>query len=345
MTMELRKASRQKAKLRIGLAGPSGSGKTYSALKLAYGLCGDWSKIAIIDTENKSADLYCHLGDYQVLELEAPYHPRRYIEAINTCENAGIEVLIIDSITHEWSGKGGCLELHDQETNKMRQPNSYVAWGKITPLHDAFIQSILQSTIHVITTVRSKTDYIQTERNGRKVIEKAGMGQVTRDGFEYELTVSFDLDQGHQAFASKDRTGMFMDKPPIVMDEQVGRQLLDWAGQEEKADKKQVEQIKALLKRLSSDGKKTLEFYSIKKWSQLSFVKAGQCIALLQKKVDSFPIANDVVTTTPKEVAETAASKKTVKKKAVVKPDLTKEEKAEVDSNQAVVTATGEIAH
>ena len=109
----LRKATRQKAKLRIGVSGPSGSGKTYSALLMAKGLASDMSKVAVIDTENGSADLYSQLGDYNVLPLVAPYTPERYIQAINECTRAGMEVLIIDSTSHEWDGKGGCLETNE----------------------------------------------------------------------------------------------------------------------------------------------------------------------------------------------------------------------------------------
>ncbi len=100
--MKLKIAQRQEIKLRIGLSGASGFGKTYSALLMAYGMTEDWSKIAIIDTENGSANLYSNLGDYSVLKLNEHYAPERYIEAIRICENASVEVLIIDSISHEW---------------------------------------------------------------------------------------------------------------------------------------------------------------------------------------------------------------------------------------------------
>src|SRR5574344_771173 len=139
---QLRKAQRQKAKIRLGLASPSGGGKTYSALLIAKGLVGSWDKVAIIDTEHFSADLYSHLGDFHVLSIEAPYSPSKYIDAIKTCEDAGMECIIIDSITHEWSGVGGCLELQQIETDKQRNRNSYTAWRNITPLHQKFVDSI-----------------------------------------------------------------------------------------------------------------------------------------------------------------------------------------------------------
>src|SRR5258708_7618644 len=156
--LQLRKAQKQKAKLRIGLAGTSGSGKTYSALLLASGMT-DWDKICVIDTENGSADLYDHLGAYNVITLTAPFMPERYIEAIHAAEDAGMEVIIIDSITHEWDGKGGCLEIVEEVTKASMSKNSYTAWAKVTPRHNGFVQTILQSPCHVITTVRRKQDY------------------------------------------------------------------------------------------------------------------------------------------------------------------------------------------
>lgn len=222
---QLQKAQKQKAKLKLGVSGCAGSGKTYSALLLAKGLCGDWGKIAVIDTENMSADLYSHLGDYQVLHLESPFTPERYINAIQTCENAGVEVIIIDSTTHEWDGTGGCLEI----SNSM-PGNSYVNWGKITPRHNAFIQAILQSDVHVICTTRRKQDYAMEPNNkGKMAPVKLGLKEVQRDGFEYELTLAFEVDISHFAKASKDRTGLFMDKPEFVINEDTGKALKAWA--------------------------------------------------------------------------------------------------------------------
>lgn len=224
----LRKAQRRAAKIRLGLASPSGGGKTYSALLIAKGLAGSWDKVAIIDTENGSADLYSHLGDFNVLQLTAPYHPEKYIDAIHECEQAGMEVIIIDSITHEWSGVGGCLELQQIATERQRIKNTYTAWKEITPRHQKFIDAILQSNCHIITTVRSKTDYLQVEHEGKKSIQKVGMAQVTRDGFEYELTVSLELDVNHYAVTSKDRTCLFEGKPSFIPSEETGKMLKDW---------------------------------------------------------------------------------------------------------------------
>lgn len=223
--MQLRKATRLKAKIRLGLSAVSGGGKTYSSLLIAKGLSNnDMSKIALIDTENGSGDLYADLGDYNVITLEAPYTPERYIECIKACEAAGMEVIIIDSITHEWDGKGGILEISSSMTG-----NSYTNWAKLTPRHQSFIDAILQSKCHVITTVRRKQDYEMTTNSmGKLVPQKVGLKEVTREGFEYELTVNLELDTMHNATVSKDRTGLFAGKPDFKPSEETGKVLLEW---------------------------------------------------------------------------------------------------------------------
>lgn len=222
--MKLNKAQREQVKLRLGISGPSGYGKSYSALLLAYGITQDWTKIAVIDTENNSASLYSHLGDYNVLSLNEPYSPERYIEAVKTCENASMEVIIIDSITHEWTGKGGCLQLHEQLGGRFQD------WAKITPRHQAFLDAILESKSHVIVTTRRKIDYsLDADANGRTRVVKHGTKEITREGLEYELTVNLELiNDKHLVRASKDRTGLFMDKPEFVISSSTGKRLVRW---------------------------------------------------------------------------------------------------------------------
>ncbi|MCY1720444.1 AAA family ATPase [Prolixibacteraceae bacterium Z1-6] len=142
---------------------------------------------------------------------------------METCEQADMEVIIIDSITHEWDGTGGVLSIHGAMTG-----NSFTNWNKITPRHNAFVQKILQSNCHIISTIRTKTDYTLTEKNGKMVPEKVGLKGITRDGMDYEFTVVFDIDIKHQAKASKDRTGLFMDQPEEVITLNHGRKILDW---------------------------------------------------------------------------------------------------------------------
>lgn len=221
---QLRKATRQKAKIRLGISAVSGGGKTYSALLIAYGITKDWDKIALIDTENGSGDLYAHLGSYSVLPLQAPYTPESYIKAIKACEDAEMEVIIIDSITHEWDGKGGILEI----SNSMAG-NSYTNWAKLTPRHQSFIDSILQSKCHIITTVRRKQDYEMTTNSmGKLVPQKIGLKEVTREGFEYELTLNLELDTTHNATVSKDRTNLFAGQPQFIPSIETGEAIRNW---------------------------------------------------------------------------------------------------------------------
>ena len=226
MVMQIRKAVRAKAKLRVGLSGPSGSGKTYSALLMARGLASGWDKVVLIDTENGSGDLYSSLGDYNIITLTAPFTPERYIEAIRAVEEAGMEVLVLDSVSHEWDGRGGCLEMNEVLAKTKFKGNTWAAWSEVTPRHQKFIEAITTSPLHMITTARAKTDMIQTDD---KKIKKVGMKEIQREGFEYELTVNFTLDRdGHYAIASKDRTGIFIKRDPFILSEKTGEELRTW---------------------------------------------------------------------------------------------------------------------
>lgn len=272
--MQLQKAQRHQVKLRIGLSGPSGYGKTYSALLLAYGITEDWTKIAIIDTENNSASLYSHLGDFNVLTLQEPFAPERYIEAVKVCENADMEVVIVDSISHEWQGKGGCLEIHEMLGGRFND------WAKVTPRHNAFLDAIIQSKCHVITTSRRKVDYsIDQDSNGKTRVSKVGMKEITREGYEYELTVNFEfLNDRNLVNASKDRTGLFAGKPEFVINSSTGKKLSDWCKQGKSLDQIKLEIYQATneddLKQLYNkyiDQRKDIYEDILKRKSELEF--------------------------------------------------------------------------
>jgi hypothetical protein len=218
----IKKATRQQVYLKLGVTGPSGSGKSYSALLLAKGLVGDLSKTVVIDTENGSGNLYSSLGDYSVLPFEPPFNPQRYVNAIDMCVKEGFNCIIIDSISHEWDGAGGCLDLHTKFGGKFQD------WAKVTPLHKAFIDAILQAKAHVICTMRRKQEFAMVEKNGRMVVEKMGTKEVQRDGFEYELTTNFDINMEHLATASKDRTNLFADGLPFKITVETGKKIAEW---------------------------------------------------------------------------------------------------------------------
>jgi hypothetical protein len=220
---ELKKATRQQVKLRLNLSAPSGAGKTISALRMAKGLVNDWSKIAVIDTENGSASLYSHLGDFNVIDLVPPFTPERYIMAINSCVNAGIECIIIDSSSHEWNT---LLDENEKLAQAIFRGNTWSAWSRTTPRHDKFVNAVLHCPAHVITCTRSKTEMVMGED---KKVKKVGMKDQQREGWEYELTVSLNIDRDtHLATPSKDRTNLFEGQQPFLITEDTGKAILEW---------------------------------------------------------------------------------------------------------------------
>jgi len=246
MAIQIRKAERKKAKLRLGVAGPSGSGKTYSALLLAFGL---GEKVGLIDTEHGSGDLYAHLGDYDIIQIEAPYTVAKYLEALNAFEDAGYDVIIIDSLTHAWAGDGGLLDKQGKIAEADPRGNSYTAWRKVTPEHNALVEAMLACSCHLIATVRSKQEYSQEkDEKGKTVVRKLGMAPVQREGMEYEFTVFLDLGMDHAATASKDRTSLF-DGQYLKLDGKVSKKLLAWlnTGKDDpEAESISEEQLKVL---------------------------------------------------------------------------------------------------
>jgi len=271
--MKFTKATRQKARLRLALTGPSGSGKTWGALLLALGLGG---KIAVIDTERESASLYSHLADFDTLNLAAPFTPERYIEAIKAAESAGYDTLILDSITHEWSGVGGCLDMVDQIARAKYKGNSWSAWNDVTPRHRALLDAILHSSMHIIVTLRSKTETAQTEENGRKKVVKLGMKAEQRDGFEYEMTVVLDLiHDGNFATSTKDRTGLFAGANPAPITVETGERLKQWleTGAEppkvERLTEQQVADIEALAEECGVDVARILKAAKVERLADI----------------------------------------------------------------------------
>jgi len=222
-----KKASKKQQKLRLLLEGASGSGKTYSALILAQTL---GKKIAVIDTEKGSASLYDKLVDFDVCELNPPFTPEMYINAITEAEKQGYDVLIIDSITHEWSGKGGCLDIQSGLGGR------YQDWAKVTPRHNAFIDKLLRANMHIIATARTKSDYeTTTQSNGKIKVEKVGLKTEQRDGLDFEFTLVFRLNENHIASATKDRTSLFFNREGII-DSATGEELLNWLNEGEEVN-------------------------------------------------------------------------------------------------------------
>lgn len=228
--MEIRKAERRRAKARIGLVAPAGAGKTHGALLLAAGL-SPGGKIVVIDSEHGSAELETGkpgIPDYDVLTLEPPYSPARYVEALKLCEKEGYDVGIVDSLTHAWTGTGGALDTVDRISSTSK--NSYTAWREVTPQHNAMVDAMLQSGMHIIATLRTKTEYVLEDNDrGKKVPRKIGLAPIQREGLDFEFTVVFDIDQQkHYATASKDRTSLFDGAVPEKLSSAHGAKLREW---------------------------------------------------------------------------------------------------------------------
>ena len=221
--MEFEKAKRSKCKIKVSIAGASGSGKTYSAICLAKGMVKNLNKVAVIDTENGSSHLYSHLGDFSVLTLSAPYSPESYVMAINEAIKKGFECIIIDSLSHEWQGSGGIIDIHGQ-----MEGNSFTNWSKVSPRHNALIQNIVNAPVHIIATLRCKTEYVMQQKNGKSIPEKMGLKAVQRDDTEYEFTVAFELNQLHKATISKDRTGLFKLGIEFILNNEIGEKINQW---------------------------------------------------------------------------------------------------------------------
>lgn len=236
----------------MALLGPSGAGKTYSALCIAQGL---GSKIAMIDTENGSGDMYAHLCEYDVAPIEPPFTPKKYVDTIKEADKAGYDVLIIDSLSHAWAGQGGLLEEVDKRKASVK--NQFTAWRDVTPMHNALVDAILQSKCHIITTMRTKTAYDwEKDSTGKLKPVKVGLAPIQRDGLEYEFTLVLDIEnEKHVASSSKDRTSLF-DGQYFVPTKETGETLKQWleAGEAPpappKADRKQVQRLQILCKEL-----------------------------------------------------------------------------------------------
>jgi hypothetical protein len=244
MALQLKKAERKKAKLKLGMSAPSGGGKTLGALLIGFGLMKEkypnlsdaelWEKIAVVDSENGSGELYANtekagidIGQYCAITLTPPFTPEKYIEGITLCHQEGIEVCIIDSTTHLWAGQGGLLE--QQGNAAKRTGNSYTAWRDVTPAHNKFIDTMLQTDIHIIATMRAKQDYVQEKdpSSGKTTIRKVGLNPVQRDGMEYEFTAFLEIDAEHNAFGSKDRTGI-VDQQYFKITPEIGKKFMKW---------------------------------------------------------------------------------------------------------------------
>ena len=227
------KVTRKKAKLRMALTGVSGSGKTLSALYIAYGITGDWNKIALIDTEHERARFYADrsdlgTGEFLYAPFEPPYSPMRYKEYVlqGALAVGSDGVVIVDSFTHAWNNEGGVLDIKEQ-ISKQSGKNSYTAWFEAGKEQNNLVNTILAVDCHTIVTMRSKMDYAMVENDkGKLQPMKMGLAPIQREDTEYEFDIVLDIARNHVATASKDTT--FLDKFGAVITPELGVQLKEW---------------------------------------------------------------------------------------------------------------------
>ncbi len=268
MAIQIRKAQRARVKARVLTTGPSKAGKTLSSILLAYGMAPN-GKVLMIDTQNGQGEMYAGVGDipeYDIIDIEPPFETEKFIEAIEYASEQGYEAIVLDTLTHAWSGPGGLLDLHQKYAN--RGGNSFTAWSKITPLHDKLIETIQMCNAHIICTGRSKTEYVMDDSSGKTEIKKVGTKTIQRDGIDYEFdfVVSIDRDSHEAKFEARaygEASGKWDNKVEKIS-MQTGRDILEFLNtgtvekpiKVRKAAEPQVEEQAAPPKRSSS--KKTV---------------------------------------------------------------------------------------
>lgn len=229
MAIQIQKATKRKSKLRLAFDGPAGSGKTFTALAVGTAMAKRLGgRVGLIDTERGSASLYADKFDFDVIELQ-DFAPDRYVEAIHALEDAGYAVIVIDSLSHAWEGKGGALDLKDRFARASKSKNEWAAWRDVTPMHNRLVDSMLQSPKHVIATMRTHTEYVlEADEKGKQVPKKVGMAPIQRKGMDFEFTIVGDLDQQHVLTIGKTRCDAVDGQVYARPGADLAKILLDW---------------------------------------------------------------------------------------------------------------------
>lgn len=228
MSSMFTRATREQSRLRMALIGPAGSGKTYTALAVASGL---GERIAVLDTEHGSASKYSGIFEFDSFAPDS-FEPEVYMDAIREAGRAGYDVLVLDSLSHAWAGKGGLLEFVDEQARRSRSGNSFAAWREATPKHNQLIESMLSAPLHLIVTMRAKTEYVMDydERTKKTTPRKVGLQPVQRDGLEYEFDVVGDLTHEQDLIISKTRCPDLTGRVYRHAGEDLAGTLREWLG-------------------------------------------------------------------------------------------------------------------
>lgn len=231
--IDFSEVTRAKSKARIAVTGPSGSGKTLSSMYLAYGITGDWSKVALIDTEHERGRFYANrtdlnTGKFLYASMTPPYTPDKYIEYVKSAADiVGSDgAIVVDSFSHCWDNEGGVLDIKSQIAQQ-RGKNDYTAWDEAGKIQNNLVNTILSVDCHTIITMRAKMAYaMEVNDRGKTVPVKIGLAPVQRENTEYEFDMCFQLDRTHNASLSKDTT--FLDSWTGIITPELGKQLGEW---------------------------------------------------------------------------------------------------------------------
>jgi hypothetical protein len=240
MTFQVKKAKRHKLKAVIGFIGPSGSGKTAGALIVAYGMMKAkypeapeefiWEKIGVADTEHGRSLLYVdatfdnvRVGEFQHIDFNPPFSTDRYNNAVKALKQTGCEVIIIDSLSHNWQGEGGIVETHANMAG-----NSFQNWGKLGSETTSLIKTLTRNDVHILCTLRTKTEYVvEQSETGKAIPKKIGLAPVQKNDMEYEFMINFNIDHSHKTNTSKDNSRLFEGRE-FTINEFIGEKLYKW---------------------------------------------------------------------------------------------------------------------
>lgn len=219
------KAKKFKAKVRIALMGTAGAGKTFTALSIAEGL---GKRIAVIDTENGSAAKYADQFEFDHCVMQT-YAPLELVEAITSAEEAGYDVIIVDSLSHFWMGTGGALDQVDKAAKRSQSGNSFTAWRDVTPMQTKMVEKIIRCKAHIIVTMRSKAEWVLEENEkGKKVPRKIGMAPIQKEGLEYEADIVAEMSFANEMVVTKSRMKDLQGKIIMHPDQRLGQQIAAW---------------------------------------------------------------------------------------------------------------------
>lgn len=308
--MKFSKATRKTAKARVALVGPSGSGKTMTALFAALGLVGREGRIGVIDSERGSSSKY--VGEPDIPEFDSceltTFAPLTYVEALKEASKARYDAVIVDSLSHAWMGRDGALEQVDRAAKRSRSGNSFAAWREVTPMHNQLVDALVQAPMHVIVTMRAKTEYVlDDDERGRKVPRRVGIGAIQRDGLEYEFDLVADMDMDNTLVVSKTRcrslAGAVIRKPTF----EFGQSLAAWLEQGAPVplvSPEELERIRELLGSLPGAEPVILDRAHVSRLEELPADRAPVVIDWLAKQPH---VSRRPTATAPKEASPFAA--------------------------------------